>query len=279
MSFNGFTNREIAERTGKTESTISSVLRSPLGQAYLNGLHDTAKENTLDVRKKLISMNAQALSAFDRILKPTSKAPYNVQFSKAKDILERVLEKKQAIPFTRFTDGVGHRAGAGITAGRFPEKASKEFIKLIKDAEANAQTKGLSTELKIVHLLAHKGSNDYHYGRQRRRKYKRTHLEIVVEEQEEKKADKKKNPQKTTKPKVKEEKDTIKKETKPTPEKIDEITAKKPVSSGALSTSQSKSNEKKEVNEKQKTEQTQKEPDKSKDTIKTSTKPQEENKK
>ena len=38
----------------------------------------------------------------------------------AKSILERVLKKKQAIPFKRFTDGVGHRKGANIAAGRFP---------------------------------------------------------------------------------------------------------------------------------------------------------------
>lgn len=141
--------------------------------------------------------------------------------AKAKAILQRVLEKKQAIPFTRFTNGVGHRAGVGIAAGRFPEKASQEFIKLIKNAEANAQTKGLNTELKIVHLLAHKGSNDYHYGRQSRRKYKRTHLEVVVEEMEEKKVEKK-AAKKTPAPKV-EKKVEVKKETPKVEDKKEEV--------------------------------------------------------
>ena len=122
---------------------------------------------------------------------------------KALQLLNNVLKKKTAIPFKRFTDGVGHRAGAGIGAGRFPQKASQEFIALIKNAEANAQAKGLSENLKIIHLIAHKASNQFHYGRQSRRKYKRTHLEIVVEEQEE----------------VKEEKKTVKK--KQTPKKTE----------------------------------------------------------
>lgn len=89
MSFSGFKNNEIAEKLGMAQSTISSILRSPLGNAYMGGLHDKAKENTLDVRKQLISMNSSALAAFERILSPAHKAPYNVQFSTAKDILDR----------------------------------------------------------------------------------------------------------------------------------------------------------------------------------------------
>jgi large subunit ribosomal protein L22 len=102
--------------------------------------------------------------------------------SEAKIILERVLKKTQAIPFKRFTDGVGHRPGAGITAGRYPQKGSEIFIELIKSAEANAQAKGLSTELKIIHLSPQKASGAYHYGRLRRRKFKRANLEIVIQE-------------------------------------------------------------------------------------------------
>ncbi len=89
MAFSGFKNKEIAERLSMTESTISGILRSPLGQAYMGGLHDKSKENTLDVRKQLISMNSAALASFERILSPSGKAPYAVQFNTAKDILDR----------------------------------------------------------------------------------------------------------------------------------------------------------------------------------------------
>ncbi len=89
MSFNGFKNQEIAERLSMSQSTISGILRSPLGEAYLGGLHDKSKENTLDVRKHLISMNSDALAAFERILSPAGKAPYAVQCTVAKDILDR----------------------------------------------------------------------------------------------------------------------------------------------------------------------------------------------
>lgn len=112
--------------------------------------------------------------------------------AKAKTLLENVLLKTQAVPFTRFTNGVGHRKGAGIAAGRFPDKAATKFLELIKSVETNAQAKGLSSNLKIIQLLANKGSDQFRSGRQRRRSFKRTHLEIVVEEQEEKKKEDKK---------------------------------------------------------------------------------------
>ena len=99
---------------------------------------------------------------------------------KAKQILEKVLNLEHAIPFKRFTDGVGHRPG--IAAGRYPQKASTEFLKLIKQVEANAQEKGLSEELIIAHICAHKASEPARQGRQRRRKFKRTHVEIAVTE-------------------------------------------------------------------------------------------------
>jgi len=89
MSFSGFKNQEIAEKTGMSPATISQILRSPLGKAYLNGLNDRAQENTIDVRKKLISLNKDALGTIERILNPKQKAPFNVQLTAAKDVLDR----------------------------------------------------------------------------------------------------------------------------------------------------------------------------------------------
>lgn len=139
----------------------------------------------------------------------------------AKQILERVLKKKQAIPFKRFTDGVGHRKGANIAAGRYPQIATEAFLAIIKQCEANAQAKGLSDELRIVHLVAQKGTNAFRAGRQRRRRYKRTHLEIVLEELETKKETK------TTK-KEKAETETKTTEEKPTTKTTEEKTQTTP---------------------------------------------------
>ena len=89
MAFNGYKNQEIAERLGMSPTTISTIIRSPLGQAYMNGLQDREQEATLDVRKKLVSLNKDALETIARLLNPREKAPHSVQFSAAKDVLDR----------------------------------------------------------------------------------------------------------------------------------------------------------------------------------------------
>ena len=89
MVFSGFSNNEIAARLEMSHVTVSQIIRSPLGQAYLGGLNDKAQEDTLDVRKKLTSLNKDALKTFERILDPRQKAPHSVQATVAKDILDR----------------------------------------------------------------------------------------------------------------------------------------------------------------------------------------------
>ena len=109
----------------------------------------------------------------------------NKNVSDAKEILQKVIEKKVAIPFKRYNWDLGHKTKIG--PGRYPEKASEEFIKLISNVEANAQFKGLnSSKLIITHISAHKAGKSWHYGRQRRRQMKRTNIELVVEEKSKK---------------------------------------------------------------------------------------------
>jgi len=101
--------------------------------------------------------------------------------AKAKRLLDEVSRKKIAIKFRRFTEGAGHKPGIG--AGKYPVKASKEMLALLESAEANAQFKGLNTgSLVIKHISAQDGGNVWRYGRRRRRRMKRTHIEIVLEE-------------------------------------------------------------------------------------------------
>ena len=103
----------------------------------------------------------------------------NVQ--KMKAFLEDVIKMKRAVPFTRFNKGVGHKPGMG--PGRYPIKSCTEILALLKSAEANAQFKALNTSnLVISHINADKASMAWHYGRQRRRRMKRTNMEIILTE-------------------------------------------------------------------------------------------------
>jgi len=136
---------------------------------------------------------------------------------KAKKILNEAKDMKKPIPFTRFTEGAGHKHGIG--PGKYPVKACSEILKLISLVESNAQHKGLDTSsLEIIHICANQGPKSWHYGRQSRIKMKRNHIEVVVEEKEIKKKVVKKEPAKKeeSKPvKKQEEKTGRKKEEKP----------------------------------------------------------------
>jgi len=142
----------------------------------------------------------------------------NKKLERAKIILENAISKKEPIPFKRFKHNVGHRKGK-IAAGRYPKKACIEILKILNSAEANAQFKGLNTSnLIISHIAANKAAHQWRYGRQRRRKMKRTHIEVIVEERGEiKKQEKPKEEPKVKEQKKKEVTKEQKSETKETP--------------------------------------------------------------
>ncbi len=104
-----------------------------------------------------------------------------MRLDSAKKLLHDVKEQKQAIAYKKFNSSASHRRGMG--PGRYPIKAAGEILSLLESAEANAQFKGLNTnDLIITESVANEGSRPHRYGRQRRRKAKRTHVTIVVAE-------------------------------------------------------------------------------------------------
>lgn len=100
--------------------------------------------------------------------------------SSAKKFIEEVSLLKRAVPYKRSTMNIAHKAG--MSAGRYPQKAAKEILRLLKSVEANAQAKGLDiSNLKITKILANKASIPFTGGRNRGAT-KRTHVEVEVRE-------------------------------------------------------------------------------------------------
>lgn len=107
----------------------------------------------------------------------------------AKELLEDVIELRQAIPYTRYNKDTPHRRG--MAAGRYPVKACTHILALLKSAEANAQFKGLSTaNLIIKHASAQPGARPVPSGRLRTQA-KRAHIEFVLEEVKKPRAERK----------------------------------------------------------------------------------------
>ena len=107
---------------------------------------------------------------------------------KARDYLQSVVEKKRCIPFGRFKNQVGHRSDPGVMAGRYPEKAATEVLKLLDNLESNAEYKGMDLDrLKIINATSHKGVAIKRFipraqGRATPKNDTMTHMEVVAQE-------------------------------------------------------------------------------------------------
>lgn len=70
--------------------------------------------------------------------------------------LKNVIAQKEIIPFRRFMGGVGRHAQAkvhGTSQGRWPKKSAEFLLHLLKNAESNAEYKGLDVEqMSIDHI-------------------------------------------------------------------------------------------------------------------------------
>eukprot|EP01092_Planopodium_desertum_P008989 TRINITY_DN38296_c1_g1_i2.p2 TRINITY_DN38296_c1_g1~~TRINITY_DN38296_c1_g1_i2.p2 ORF type:complete len:174 (+),score=37.58 TRINITY_DN38296_c1_g1_i2:25-546(+) len=100
----------------------------------------------------------------------TANAIRGMKLSRAKDYLNRVLKKKEAIPFRIHTGGVGHHSAGNsfkYPKVRWPQNAVKLVLSLLQNAEANANVKGLKSESLIVsHVMVNRAR------KQRRRTYR-----------------------------------------------------------------------------------------------------------
>jgi len=86
-------------------------------------------------------------------MREVAAALSGMQLTKAYRYLSDVQEHKQVVPFTRFNGGVGRASQAkqfGRTQGRWPEKSCKYILRLLKNAESNADAKSLDVEDLII---------------------------------------------------------------------------------------------------------------------------------
>ncbi|KAF8399943.1 hypothetical protein HHK36_015815 [Tetracentron sinense] len=131
----------------------------------------------------------------DTNTRETAHAIRKLPLAKAKRYLEDVLVHKQAIPFRRFCRGVGRTAQAknrhSNGQGRWPVKSAKFILDLLKNAESNADVKGLDVDsLYVSHIQVNQAQ------KQRRRTYRAhgrinpymsspCHIELILSEKEE----------------------------------------------------------------------------------------------
>jgi large subunit ribosomal protein L22 len=106
----------------------------------------------------------------------------------ARNYLQDVIRLKRAVPFRRYYNEVGHKSDTGVMAGRYPQKAATEFVKLLDNLESNAEYRGMDLDrLKIINATVHKGRKLKRFtpramGRASPKVDILTHVELVAQE-------------------------------------------------------------------------------------------------
>ncbi len=142
--------------------------------------------------EKTAKASGRELSVSPKHAREVCKTIKGMHLNKAKRYLEQVMARKQPVPFRRFTKKLGHRHGMHkAMVGKYPVKAAKEVLKVLESAEGNAEFKALDIErLRIIHASAYPGiklkrSIPRAFGRSTPKNKSLTHVEIVLEEREE----------------------------------------------------------------------------------------------
>lgn len=77
---------------------------------------------------------------------------------KAIQIMEGVISLARPVEYRRYSTGIGHRLGNQPKCAKYPKKAAKYVLGILKNLEANAEFKGMDPEkVKIIHSQAQLG--------------------------------------------------------------------------------------------------------------------------
>lgn len=149
------------------------------GYAFQN--YDKTKQVRASIREKDISHKHS---------REIAVAIKGMSIEKAREFLESVIARKVAVPYRRYNMEVAHRSNIrdGFFAGRFPQKAAHEFLKLLDNLESNAEYRGMDLDrLRIANAAVHKGTKLQRFqpramGRSSPKYDTLVHVELVAQE-------------------------------------------------------------------------------------------------
>jgi large subunit ribosomal protein L22 len=143
--------------------------------------------------EKTVKASGREIRVSHKSAREVCRTIKGMMLTQAKQYLRDVVAKKKPVPFRRFRKKSGHRHGLEKAfAGRYPVKAASQILKVLGNAEANAENKGLDTErMRIIHAATSQGMKVKRFmpraqGRTTPHFDTPVHVEIVLEEKPEK---------------------------------------------------------------------------------------------
>ena len=173
--------QEVVEKVKKPEQPIEAP---KVEEKKLENVKEEQKTpEKKEVKKEVLKIKRSEVSAKGINLPISTKdAKFVCKFIVKKRIgdaikdLGQVEVKRKAVPMK---GEIPHRKGKGIASGRFPKKAAKNFIVLLKSLAANANESSLDEPI-IVEAIANMAARPY--GRFGRTQKKRTHVKVIAKD-------------------------------------------------------------------------------------------------
>jgi len=173
--------QEVVEKVKKPEQPIEAPKVEEKKIENVKEEQKTPKKK--EIKKEVLKIKRSEVSAKGINLPISTKdAKFVCKFIVKKRIgdaikdLEQVEVKRKAVPMK---GEIPHRKGKGIASGRFPKKAAKNFIVLLKSLAANANESSLDEPI-IVEAMANMAARPY--GRFGRTQKKRTHVKVIAKD-------------------------------------------------------------------------------------------------
>ena len=130
------------------------------------------------VKKSEVSVSGRSLPISLKYSKGIGKFIRGKRIEDAISDLELVRLKKKAVPMV---GEMAHKKGKGMATGKYPVKASENFLRLLKSLSANGANHGMDVDnARIVMTIPNKAPEQVHRGG--RTMFKRTHVKIVARE-------------------------------------------------------------------------------------------------
>ena len=180
-------NKKIDNKKTQTDKPKQQILESSIDKSKQSSvLGDTKLEDKKEpkksiqkrsvVKKEEVVVNGTSLPISTKYSVAICKFIKGKKISRAIEDLEQVIAKKKPVPMK---GEIPHRKGKRMMSGRFPKKASENFIKLLKSLQGNANNHDLEDPT-ISEVVANLASRPF--GRFGRVRKKRTHVRIVARE-------------------------------------------------------------------------------------------------
>ncbi|OGM44012.1 hydroxyisocaproate dehydrogenase [Aspergillus bombycis] len=175
--------------------TMTYETQKDMELLVLNNLRSAVRYAAQDIPA---AKSARARGSYLRVsfknTREAAQAINGMKLQRALTFLDNVTNKLEAVPMRRFAGSTGRCAQGkqfGVSKARWPEKSAKFLIDLLKNAEANADTKGLDTgNLVVKHIQvnqAPKGRRRTYRAHGRINPYMTNpcHIELILTEGEE----------------------------------------------------------------------------------------------